>query len=113
MTAKRLTKPSRRHWGRSLQTARIQSLMAFLGMPKEAIYIHKNGPYQMANHRRQSFWQRNEAKLHFLLHDTHRLYRQAMKDHHPDRRGSERHAASLSQAWQRAKKLFAQKGIKL
>lgn len=82
-------------------------------MPKQVIYIPKYGLPQIRNRRRASFWQRNEAKLDFLLHDAHRLYRQAMKDHHPDRRGSERHAASLSQAWQRVKKLFAQKGIKL
>jgi hypothetical protein len=81
----------------------------FLGMPRHKVYMPKNRPKPLG-----TFWIRNEAKLDFILHDAHRLYRAAMKVCHPDlKNGSAKRAASLNQAWQRVKKLFAQRGIRL
>lgn len=94
---------------RNVQTARLHALLVFLGIPRKDVYLPKNRPKPQG-----TYWQRNEANLPFILHDVHLAYRESIKACHPDRKGGcGKRAAALNQAWQRVKKLFAQKGVRL
>lgn len=88
----------------------IQPLLRLVGLPKERVNPRR---YRWGKMRMGLFWTRPEGELLSILEEARRLYRQSMKQLHPDKFGSHEQATALNMAWCRIKKLYAKRGLTL
>lgn len=81
----------------------VISLLKILGVPKETIGQYRVGGIKLGG----SFWQRNEGRLEYLLHDIKEYYLKTIKEFHPDKSGGNlENSKIINSAWREIKKRF-------
>ncbi len=85
----------------------MKALLSQLGLNYYADPNAKRTPEM----RRENFWVKNEASLHFILHDAGRRYRELIVRHHPDHGGTTGRAIELNVAWRQIRRVFKLHGI--
>lgn len=110
--------PSRPSMKRISSTCQVLNLFDVLGVRRVGAFetCRKRWRRGVLSRRtaRGSWWLRHAAELEWLLKDLHAAYQKAVQRAHPDKPGGSHEAAvQVNYAWEKVRRLFAQRGVTL